>query len=296
MSSRYTITHKDNNIPVNYPGVTTITGLIDKPFLKSWAVNMMFKYLHKNWINYVTEDAKKGFYIEFENQEDYFKMLDEAKDHYLDVSDEAKNIGTEVHDLINMHISEALGINYMLPKDLKKTVSNGFQAFLEWEKENVIRYLETEQPICSRKYGFCGTLDSIAELKPSDKIVGGIYVIDLKVSSGFYDGYGKQVAGYKIGRQECGKFHLLFKNDNDKKNIIEWEKDYDLPKINIDGIGVLRLDKETGKPDFKDYTKDIELKEKSFLKLLDFYYNDKNRRLKNNPFILKNKSIKAAGK
>jgi hypothetical protein len=307
--SRYTVTHKGTDIPIAYPGVTTITGLLDKSTpLMIWATGMMLKWLHKNWIDYVTEEAKTGNWIEFEEREDYFRMLDDAKEHYKEVSDDARIVGNCVHDLTHHFIKSDLEnktFNFTklfeivikenkLPENLNSVVESRFNNTKEWLKENVSKFYETEQPICSKKYGHCGTFDILAELKSClDKdnfIKGGLYIVDLKSSKDFYNGQGKQTAGYKIGREEGGDFNLKFKDDTDKENIIEWEKDISLKPIKIDGIGILTTNfKDKGIVKFKDYTNDMEIKEKSFLNLLKFYYGDKNRRLKNNPFILKAK-------
>ena len=305
--ARYTITFKDDNIPANYPGVTTITGLIDKStVLMAWAVKMMMLWLHEHWIDYVTKEAKEGFFVEFEEKDDYFKMLEDGKQRYKEVSDETKIIGNCVHDLVNEHIKSKLNktefdikkmINIVLekrklPEKNKETVESRFSKTVEWFNNNVVRFIETEQPVCSKKHGFCGTLDVLAELKSCDDkdnpIIGGVYILDIKSSKDFYDGQAKQAVGYKIGREEGGEFHLTFTDDNDKENIVVKELDIKLDPMKIDGIGILTTNfKDTGKVKFKDYTKIMKIKKKAFLKLLDFYYSDKKRRLKNNPFIKK---------
>ena len=58
--------------------------------------------------------------------------------------------------------------------------------------------------------------------------------------------------------------------------------------VQVDGCGVLRLDKITGQPEFKDYSEGYERKLGAFLALVEFYYKDKKRRLKNNPKVKEN--------
>ena len=86
-----------------------------------------------------------------------------------------------------------------------------------------------------------------------------LYLYDFKTSNGFYDTYGKQISAYKQAFEE------------------ETCED-------IDGIGIIRFDKNTGEYEIKDYTKDYDKEIKAFLKLLEFYYIDKKRKLKNNKF------------
>lgn len=128
-------------------------------------------------------------------------------------------------------------------------VQNGFLAFLEWEERNRVKWIQSELTLVSTTYGYAGTCDAIADIN------GYRYLVDFKTSKAIYDEYRKQLAAYRIA-EESG----------------------------LD-VAVLRLDKETGEPEFKDLSKNIEQHERSFLKLVDFFYSDKKRRLKNNPFV-----------
>ena len=105
--------------------------------------------------------------------------------------------------------------------------------------------------IISAEHCYAGTLDAVAKI--GDKK----YVIDFKTSKGFYSGYQKQISAYALAYTE-------------------------MTGIPVDGCGILRIDKESGLPEWKDCTKNRERKESAFLKLLDFFYEDKKRRLKNN--------------
>lgn len=314
--ARYTIKSKGEDIPREYPGVTTITGQIDKSaILMKWAVKMMLKWLHKNWVKYVTEEIKNilkdekdksPVWIEFESKDDYFKMLEDGKDHYEEISDDARIVGNCVHDLSHEYIKaewaervflfdyeiKSIAEKNKLPKELIKTVESRFKKVLEWYEKNVVRFLESEQPIFSEDPGYCGTFDQLVELKPcSEKdnmIIGGIYMIDLKSSKGFYDGQREQICAYRRARQKGCQCHMTFKDDNDKENIIIEEHDINLEPIKIDGVGILSTNfKDAGNVQFKDFTPEIRTGDRSFLNLLRFYYDFKNRRLKNNPFTLK---------
>ena len=237
---------------VSYPSVTTITGQIDNPDpLIYWAVNCALKYIE----NSLDEDG------EFMDDCTIEDVLKEAKFKWREVGKEAMDIGSEIHKLIENYIKfgkDAVG-------KLRPEVENGFLAFLEWEEHNVIKWIQSEQSVFSLEYGFAGTLDATAVLYnpefPGDKNQGMNYVIDFKSSKDFYQGYGMQVCGYRLAVLEHG--------------------------FPAQGAGVLRLDKETGLPAFKDYTPDLEKKTRAFLKLVDFYYSHKKRRLANNPFVQK---------
>lgn len=254
MSSKYLI----NNI--EYPSVTTITGLLDKSSaLMPWAVN--------NAVNFISENIN-----EYDNVDDLF---DDSRKHYRDVSKEAMDIGSEVHDRIEKYIKfgkDAIGA-------MRPEVESAMIAFFEWEEKNIDKWIESEMPVVNEKYGYAGTLDAIAKFKD-----GKVNCIDFKSSKGFYDGYDMQVIAYKYARES-----MSWKYDI-KGHTGDIVKEYS--PIEIDGCGVLRLDKITGKPEYKDYTKDMNVKYTAFLYLLSFYYIYKKRKLKNNKireclFILK---------
>jgi len=217
---------------ITYPSVTTILGILDKSSaLIPWAVRLAVKYCEAN--------------------KDDPMVFDRALKEWRKVSEEAMDIGSEIHKLIELYIKDgrdAVG-------QLRPEVENGFLAFLEWEQENGCEWLQSEMTVINSSAGYAGTLDAIVKFTKG-KMAGKTYVIDFKSSKGFYDGYGKQIAAYRFA---CGQ--------------------------EVDGMGVLRLDKETGEPEFKDYSEGYERKLQAFHALVDFYYADKKRRLKNNPRV-----------
>lgn len=179
------------------------------------------------------------------------EVLDSARTEWKNARETAADIGTEIHDKIHKYITygrDACG-------DMRPEVENGFLAFLDWEKANKVKWVQMELQVVSRVHGFAGRLDAICDFN------GKRYLIDFKSSKAFYDEIPMQLAAYRIAAAENGS--------------------------QTEGIGILRLDKETGLPEWKDYSDVQEQHEKAFLHLLKFYYSQKNRRLKNNPFILK---------
>ncbi len=223
---------------VEYPSVTQIIDMLDKSnALIPWAVNSMGIYI----LQY------------YDPKEDINDLVNKAKYNYREISQEAKDIGTEVHDLIEIYIKHK--IDPTKDKDLNESVTNALIAFLEWEKENIIEWLHSERRVHCESIGYAGKLDAIAKMKD-----GRTLVLDFKSSKGFYDGYDLQISGYKYAAEE-------------------------LDNIKYDGMGIVRLDKLTGLPEFKDYSKVYEQKIKAFHSLVEFYYFYKKRRLKNNPRV-----------
>ncbi len=235
---------------ISYPSVTTVIGVLDKSAaLMPWAANMVVEYIKANA---KIDGAVPGFIVDS-------SLLDDARKNYRKMSQEACDIGSEIHDIIEHYIKEgrdAVG-------ELRPEVENGFLAFLEWEKQNGVEWHESEMTVIDQGYGFAGTLDAVATFHEGP-YAGRTFVIDFKSSKGFYDGYGKQIAAYR------------------------WAYSMKPGSLEVNGQGVLRLDKLTGQPEFRDYSDSYQKKLNSFLALLKFYYLDKKRRLKNNPKVKEN--------
>lgn len=101
------------------------------------------------------------------------------------------------------------------PVGLNEQAQNAYDAFREWEQANDIKTIATEQVVMCETYA--GTLDWVGT------ICGKVYVVDWKTSKGFYGrDYFYQIAAYRA----------------------LWS--------GAEGCGVLRIDKETGKPEWRD--------------------------------------------
>ena len=105
------------------------------------------------------------------------------------------------------------------PQNPLPEVTNAFLAFLEFFDAHKMKTLEIEFSVYGDYWG--GTLDLYCEFN------GKRYVIDFKTSKAHYPNeMGPQIAAYRS--RVNGK---------------------------VDGCGILRLDKITGYPDWKDYSK-----------------------------------------
>ncbi len=260
---------------VEYPSVTTILDLKDKSkALMYWQKNTI-----KDWLTLNIQSLDNN------NLESIKKFIKDAIDSPYNISEEAKGTGTIVHDLIEKYIKEG---SIVVGKS-NHEVDNSFSAFRNWERENINKWLESEKKIYSKQYCYAGMMDALAEMKD-----GKIYLIDFKTSKGFYDGYDEQISAYRYARTNLRDVKVKFVHD--KKDQI-FEKVEDFTNVNIDGMGILRLDKLTGMPEWKDYSDKYDRALKAFLTLTDYYYLSKNRRLKNNPIAnnLKAKNQKKLG-
>lgn len=110
-----------------------------------------------------------------------------------------------------------------------------FNAFREWEKDVDLKPIRLEQTVWGKRWA--GTLDYLGYYK--DKL----YVIDWKTSKAFYmTEMGAQIAAYR----SC------------------------IP--DVEGCGILRLDKETGMPEFKDFSKRYQGDLQVFEKMVELYF------------------------
>jgi len=174
-------------------------------------------------------------------------ILAEARRAYTLKSDKAKNMGTIVHDALEWYIKDgrdALG-------KYSPEVENALLAFFDWEKKNHVEWEASEVTLFHRSKGYAGTCDAIATIN------GIRYLIDLKTSRAIYDEYRLQLAAYRQAY-----------NINNTKP--------------IDNVGVLRLDKETGEPEMRDLSTNIDQHAQAFDVLTMLYYSLRRRKLRNN--------------
>jgi hypothetical protein len=118
------------------------------------------------------------------------------------------------------------------PKGLSEQASQGFAAFLQWAGEHKLETKATEKKVFMESCA--GTLDW------EGKLDGKKTVIDFKTAKAFYKEYDYQIAAYR----SC---------------------------TDAEACGILRLDKETGLPEYKDTTKTYEKDLKIFNLMVPLY-------------------------
>lgn len=106
------------------PGATTITGLLNKPFLVTWANRL----------------GLEG--------------IDSSK-----YTDEAAKIGTLAHALIQSHLTaEELDMSDFSPVQVDQA-ENAILSFFEWKKKHELEPLQCEAPFVSDEMKYGGTID-----------------------------------------------------------------------------------------------------------------------------------------
>jgi len=137
------------------------------------------------------------------------------------------------------------------PIEPREEVLAAFVAFLEFFDEHSMKPIELEFSV----YGDCwaGTLDYYGEFN------GKLYVIDFKTSKYHYPNEtGPQIAAYRSALKKP-----------------------------VDGCGILRLDKISGYPDWKDFSKRYERDLEHFLLMLPLFMHRHPRIRKNSGWDLK---------
>jgi hypothetical protein len=221
------------------PSVTTIIGdCTDKSGpLCQWSANMCVQHIRENCDTY--DEAANNL---LEDSNIYLVSdsdLEKARFNYKDVSKTALTIGSAVHKAIEDYLMMGKGF----PANVDDRITAGLTAFMEWFRENDIRVISVEQTVRSKYWA--GTLDLLCEMN------GLVYVIDFKTSKAIYPAdMGPQIAAYRS----------TYNRDN--STIVE----------TVQGSGILRLDKETGEPEWKDFSKRYEQDLFTFNRMVELFF------------------------
>lgn len=166
---------------IEYPSVTTITGILDKPALVQWAANCAVDYVAGNLDRLKSDNVHEGEAV-----------LSEARSAHRTVKDEAAGNGTKVHKAIELYIN---GQDYSELLDNEQT-RTAFDAFLSWESKNHVIWIKTECQVFSIKHGYAGRFDAIAMVN------GYRYLIDFKTSKGIWNEMKYQLCAYRQAHNE----------------------------------------------------------------------------------------------
>jgi len=107
------------------------------------------------------------------------------------IRDEAADIGTLTHKMVEDHIKGLTTNTFMNSQSDIEKASVGYNAFLMWEEANSPTYLESEVKLVSNLYNYGGTIDLVVELN------GKKGILDIKTSKGIYPDHILQLAAYR---------------------------------------------------------------------------------------------------
>ena len=83
---------------------------------------------------------------------------EEARKAHTKKKEAGADVGSEVHTAIENHIK---GKKVLVTSPEAK---NALEAFYEWLTQRNVKFLESEIPVYSKEYNYCGTCDFIAEI------------------------------------------------------------------------------------------------------------------------------------
>jgi hypothetical protein len=162
-----------------WPGVTTVTDVLDKPALVKWMKEQVALAALKHADRLVT-DREAG------NQEAAVAFLLAARNEGTNGRDR----GTRIHDALQ-------SILLRQPVAIADQDRPAIEGARSWLNENGVRPLEVESFLLNPTMGYGGTCDLIAE------IAGEVWLLDWKSSKSVADAKGKvwremrlQLAGY----------------------------------------------------------------------------------------------------
>lgn len=119
-------------------------------------------------------------------------------------TERACSVGTLVHEMIEAHIYGQ--DEYTPPEGTSETdvlaAIEGLQAYIKWEEENNVEYLESEIGMVSETWQYGGTADAIALVN------GVVTLIDFKTSRSVYAEHIVQLGAYMSGIEETTDYKI----------------------------------------------------------------------------------------
>lgn len=158
-------------------GVTTLLGDgLRKKAIEAWGI--------KTVAEYVADNLEEVYAMRSMGREAVVAALKQSP---YTSRDKAAKRGTEVHQIAERLIA---GEEVEKPDDLAGHIDSYVQFLNEWQPTPVI----VERPVASRKWSYCGTLDSVLDLPDGRRVIA-----DIKTSrSGIFPETALQLAAYRF--------------------------------------------------------------------------------------------------
>ena len=145
-----------------FPTITTINDILNKPSLVQWSANMTVDYLNLHYREMVGLEIVNGEPRIIFNEELEKYHFKKAKTAYRQISKEAMDIGSIVHDAIHAHLSGAKADDILKGND---KAENAFLAFLEWGDKAKLKPIALEKVLIDPEHEIGGTCDYIGEME-----------------------------------------------------------------------------------------------------------------------------------
>lgn len=150
--------HYDIGGGIIVDSVTTKGSILDKSYLKSWAVKKALEHIRDNWTRMLSSDAEKE------------KVLLEAEYMHKEILEDASGIGGKIHAVVEDYLNSWI-TNRAQPNDITTFIPatetdnrliSGVRAAEKYCNENNIIPIHSELLVASRKKKVAGTLDLLA--------------------------------------------------------------------------------------------------------------------------------------
>jgi len=182
----------------DFPSVTEILRAVSKPALVPWAVNME---------RAAVTEAARDLYLDAAvlpkpMSGDAFTAslgirLGEVKRHTKEV-ERAQETGTQAHHLIEWASRKAIGQEVGPEPKVREEALWAYMAWEDWVKQHRVRPIRIEQQVWSRRYGYAGTMDLLAEVD------GELSLVDYKTGKAVYEESYLQNVAYQVALAEMG--------------------------------------------------------------------------------------------
>lgn len=187
----------ENGKPLVVPGITTVTGVLDKPAIQQWAVDNTAAYAVANLDALMNRTEEQGFgflrwYHKRMTPEKFDDPEIDIRDYSNGVLNDLAELGSATHEWVEDYLTGRF------PGDVyRQEQVEMIEAFLTWEAEQEFEVLGAEVTVVgqtSSGYPYAGTLDYIVRHE------GKIKVWDLKTSRSTRSDHFSQLAA--IGAAE----------------------------------------------------------------------------------------------
>jgi hypothetical protein len=164
---------------VQYPSVTTILDVINKPALGPW-----YAKVERQAILAAVGDALTGKKAKTLTRAKLLAFIEElAKEKKAadKLKDKAADIGNKAHAMVEWTLRKQLGLKVDQRPEMNKESTRCFQSWQKWFKGTGLAPLHAEKMVFCHGCGIAGTADLIAVKK------GQVYVLDWKTGKAIYE-------------------------------------------------------------------------------------------------------------
>ena len=176
----------------NVTGITDSLDLGKTNALMGWAVKVGMEKLRGDLV----PSGLRADDLFSVSPEVFDAAIKEAKKAHRQKKEGAATIGRDAHDWVEAHIKAQIEFGPDPDPPRFPESQSAVDAYLSWEREHHVQYLQSERKIYSRLHQYAGTLDIIAIVD------GKRSLIDLKTSNSPRIEYFLQTAAYAFAWEE----------------------------------------------------------------------------------------------